>query len=153
MNHLVDFYAWTREQAARLRDAAAAGTNLPIDWLAVAEEIEDLGKSEQRELGSRIATIIEHLLKLQFSPAQEPRLGWIETIVRSRKEIAKLLRRNPSLKPEIVAEVADEMADTAELVVAVLGLHGEVDQELAVRIRGTAYTPDQVVGDWLPGGQ
>ncbi|MBN9511709.1 MAG: DUF29 family protein [Alphaproteobacteria bacterium] len=71
-----DFYAWTREQAAALRAAAAtARTNLPIDWNRVAEEIESLGNAEQRDLASRLGTIIEHLLKLQLSTSAGPRRG------------------------------------------------------------------------------
>jgi hypothetical protein len=45
-----DFVAWTEEQAGRIRAAAGTHSNLPIDWERVAEEIEDLGKSDAREL-------------------------------------------------------------------------------------------------------
>jgi hypothetical protein len=64
---------WAEAQAEGLRRAAEAGSNLPLDWYNLAEEIESLGRSQRRELRSRLATIIEHLLKLQFSPAMEPR--------------------------------------------------------------------------------
>ena len=46
-----DFVAWTEKQAAQIRAAADAQSNLPIDWLNLAEEIEDLGKSIRHELG------------------------------------------------------------------------------------------------------
>lgn len=67
-----DFVRWTEAQAATLRKAACLGINLPLDWENLAEEIDSLGRSQRRELRSRIATIIEHLLKLQCSPAAEP---------------------------------------------------------------------------------
>ena len=60
----LDFYAWSVQQAGRIRAAAGTHPNLLIDWNEVAEEIEDLGKSLERELYSRLTTIIEHLLKL-----------------------------------------------------------------------------------------
>ena len=59
-----DLALWAGSQARALRDASHAGTNLPIDWENVAEEIEALGKSQARELASRIAIILVHLMKL-----------------------------------------------------------------------------------------
>jgi hypothetical protein len=60
-----------------------------------------LGRSQRRELRSRIATIIEHLLKLQCSLAADPRPNWIETIARERANIEDLLDDSPSFKNEI----------------------------------------------------
>ena len=77
-----DLTLWAESQARALRDAGHAGTNLPIDWENVAEEIEALGKSQARELASRVAIILVHLMKLEASPASEPRAGWQETIAR-----------------------------------------------------------------------
>jgi hypothetical protein len=47
----------------------------------VAEEIEDLGKSERDTVRSQIRRIIEHLLRLAHSPAGQPRSDWIETVL------------------------------------------------------------------------
>lgn len=57
-----DFYAWTRAQAEELRRLAATRPNLPLDLELVAEEIEDLGKSERDAVFSLTQRIIEHLL-------------------------------------------------------------------------------------------
>ena len=67
-----DLVLWADDQARALRAAASAGANLPIDWDNVAEEIDELGKSQRRDLASRIATILIHLLKLEASPATAP---------------------------------------------------------------------------------
>ena len=101
-----DFYAWTQAQAAALRaaalrNAAGIGANLPVDWKNVAEEIESLGKSDVRSLRSRIETIIEHLLKLEFAPATQPRIAWARTVDRSRSAFAKLIAESPSLLPQV----------------------------------------------------
>jgi Domain of unknown function DUF29 len=69
-----DFVRWTEEQAAALR--RAKGSSLPLDWENLAEEIESLGKSDRRELRSQITRISRRLLKLEVSPAREPRAGW-----------------------------------------------------------------------------
>ncbi len=60
-----DFFLWTQEQARLLRNSAHAATNLPLDWENLAEEVEDLGRSNRRELRNRLRVVMEHLLKLQ----------------------------------------------------------------------------------------
>ena len=80
-----DFVRWTEEQAAALR--RAKGSNLPLDWENLAEEIESLGKSDRRELRSQIRRILRHLLKLEVSSAKEPRAEWRTTIREARSEI------------------------------------------------------------------
>ena len=70
-----DLAVWADSQARALRGASHAGTNLPIDWENVAEEIEAFGKLQAREPASRIAIVLVHLMKLEASPADEPRAG------------------------------------------------------------------------------
>lgn len=91
-----DFVRWTEQQSRALREAAGVGTNLPLDWENLAEEIESLGRSQRRELRSRLAVILEHLMKLDHSPATEPRTGWMDTISRERSSIEDLLQDSPS---------------------------------------------------------
>lgn len=50
-----DFVRWTEAQAAVLRRAAETKSNLPLDWTNLAEEVESLGRSQRRELRSRLA--------------------------------------------------------------------------------------------------
>ncbi len=103
-----DFARWSEEQSAALREAAKLGTNLPLDWENLAEEVESLGRSQRRELRSRIAVIVEHLLKLQCSPAADPRRSWMETVGQQRSEIELVVGDSPSLKGEIGDVVAEE---------------------------------------------
>ncbi len=144
-----DFYAWTIQQAEAIRAARAArlaNTN-DLDWDNVAEEIESLGRSDRRELENRIKTVIEHLLKLEHSPATEPRTGWEDTVDRSRDEIAVVLAESPSLRvalPEIVQKAS---VAAARLAARSMDRHGE--QGAAV-LRTTPYTADQILDDWWP---
>src|SRR5436305_2048083 len=80
-----DFYAWTQYQAGVLRGMRRADNRLDRDRLA--EEIEDLGKSDRRAVRSQIVRIIEHLLKLEYSPAVEPRFDWMASIVEARRTL------------------------------------------------------------------
>ena len=102
-----DFYAWTKDQAAKLRRLAVARVNLPeaVDLDIVAEEIEDLGKRDLRALVSEIAGILEHLLKLEHSPAAAPRAGWRRSVRDHRFEAAQILRHSPGLRQYLDAEL------------------------------------------------
>jgi len=57
-----DFYAWTQYQAEVLRSLKTRDNR--FDREHVAEEIEDLGKSERDAVRSQIRRIVERLLKL-----------------------------------------------------------------------------------------
>jgi len=63
-----DTVAWAENQAAALRAAARGTSDQPLDWENLAEEIEDLSKSIKRGVHSHIRNIIEHLIKLEYSP-------------------------------------------------------------------------------------
>ncbi len=88
-----DIIAWADEQAALLR----AGRLADIDIEHIVEEIEAVGKSEQRALASRMAVLLAHLLKWQFQP-QWRGSSWQRTIKEQRRAIAAHLRDTPSLK-------------------------------------------------------
>ena len=106
-----DFRVWTVEQAALLRREAERRLNTDLDLLHLAEEIEALGKRDRRALESHLARIVEHLLKLRFSPAADPRDGWIDTVDRHRSKVARLLRDSPSLERELPDLLPDAQAE------------------------------------------
>ena len=147
----LDFYAWSEQQAGRIRAAASTHPNLLIDWNEVAEEIEDLGKSLERELYSRLTTIIEHLLKLQFSPALDPREGWQYTVLRERGRVEALLKQSPSLRPKLPTLLPDARREATRVVARVLQERGEIDRSGARIMAEQMLGEDQVLGDWLPG--
>jgi hypothetical protein len=142
-----DLALWAENQARALRDAGHAGTNLPIDWENVAEEIESLGRSQGRELASRITVILVHLMKLEASPAREPRAGWQETIAQQRGDIERVLADSPSLRPTISTVIDNELGRAKR--VAALALAGYSEQPRA-DLGSLRYTAEQVLGDWFP---
>ena len=91
-----DFYAWSREQAELLR----AGELARADLEHIAEEIESMGKTEKRELVSRLTVLLLHLLKWKFQPEGQGN-SWRLSIANARDEIVDLLDDNPSLKSQI----------------------------------------------------
>lgn len=91
-----DIAAWASQQAWLIR-------NKKFDLLDIehlAEEIEDVSKSEQRELASRMAVLIAHLLKWQFQPERRSS-SWDRTIREQRKALAFHLKQVPSLKVKL----------------------------------------------------
>src|ERR1700685_509097 len=96
-----DFYAWANKQAALLR----AGKLGEADFEHIAEEIESMGKTEKRELVSRLTVLLSHLLKWRFQPALRGN-SWRLPIANARDEIVDLLADNPSLKTQLDEVVA-----------------------------------------------
>lgn len=88
-----DFYAWATEQATLLR----AGRLAEADIQNIAEEIESMGRSEKRELVSRLTVLLTHLLKWQAQPALRGN-SWRLTVLEQRGQLAEHLKDNPSLK-------------------------------------------------------
>ncbi len=87
-----DFFEWTQETAEKIRRQAFH----EIDLAALAEEIEDLGKSKLSEVISRLTTVIIHLLKLDFQPGKKTN-SWIRTIRRERTVLEIIFDQSPSL--------------------------------------------------------
>lgn len=88
-----DFYRWTVQNAELLR----AGRASEADLEHIAEEIEDMGKRERRELTFRLSVLICQLLKWQKQPERRSK-SWSATIALQRKDLAKLLDEMPSLQ-------------------------------------------------------
>ena len=105
----------SKQQAAALRAVARGVFNQPLDWENLAEEIESLGKSLRLGLRSQIARIIQHEVKLERSPAVDPRNGWRRTIGQARVEIDRILEDSPSLRREIPLLIQQETGRAIQL--------------------------------------
>ena len=144
----IDTVRWSEQQAAQLRrQAADEMLNDQLDWENIAQEIEGLAKSERSQLAKNIRTVIEHLARLQVSPAKLPRNNWKETIIRTRENIEDVLKSSPVLRPSVDAVVAEEHSKALRVVRRVLELHNELPE---VPLQTIGYTSEQVTGDWFP---
>jgi ribosomal protein L29 len=112
-----DFYAWANEQAALLR----AGNLAAADIEHIAEEIESMGKTEKRELIGRLAVLLLHLLKWQFQPMLQGS-SWRATIKIQRRDLARHLTDNPSLKSKLPEAIDDAYGNAILLATAETGL-------------------------------
>jgi hypothetical protein len=87
-----DFYEWALTNAHLLRN----GQISEIDIQHIADELEDMGQKEKRELRSQLKRLIVHLLKWQFQSEKKTR-SWRDTIINSREEIEDILDNNRTL--------------------------------------------------------
>ena len=140
-----DFYAWTQEQAELLRQGSAASNRLDFDL--IAEEIEDLGKSELHTVQSLCEDIIEHFLKLEFSGLQETADHWRDEIVERRVQIEKKITRSMAAKIDLPARYRYALRLLRRFDRTVPGFIARVPAECP-------YSLDQILGtgeeDWFP---
>ena len=146
-----DFYLWTRNQAEALRRLAAERWNGPLDLEHLAVEVEDLGTSQLSTVRSQIERVIEHLLKLEFSPAADPRRGWLVSVLNARGHAAD--RMTAAMRNEIEPALPRLYARARRRAVISLTEHGELDLA-AVLPKTCPYTLDQLLDeDWFPANQ
>ncbi len=112
-----DFFAWSREQADLLR----MGKLAEADIEHIAEEIESMGRTEKRELISRLSVLLLHLLKWRYQPEKQSP-SWEASVKVQRNRIADHLDDNPSLKPLLPQALASAYRDAALEAVAETGL-------------------------------
>lgn len=139
----MDFYAWTQQQAALLREDRFS----ELDVKNLIEEIESLGRSEKRELESRLKVLLMHLLKWQFQADQREWHGrsWLATIRNQRTELRKLIRDNPSLTGPMEAAFIEAYQDARYEAEAETGL------PISAFPESSPYTIEQILDSlWMP---
>src|SRR5580658_1950198 len=96
----IDFVEWASRNAELLRSGRLAEADIEN----IAEEIDSLGRSQSRELESRVTQIMEHLLKLRLAPEEARHFNsrlWRASIERQRREIQRLFKASPSLRSRV----------------------------------------------------
>jgi len=141
-----DFYAWTQYQAEVLRTLPTADNRFDREHLA--EEVEDLGKSERDAVRSQVGRILVHFLKLAHSPARDPRFDWIDSIIEARGALEDKL--SPSLRRDIEAELTRIYGIARKRGAAQLRRYGETEAAQSLPAE-CPYTIDQILAeDWYP---
>ncbi len=107
-----DFYHWTVDQVQSLR----LGKLDRLDLKNLAEEIESLGNQQRSELENRLAILLGYILKWDLQPDLRGK-SWRSTIREQRRQIQKLIIKNPSLKPYLEEAMAEGYESALDLVV------------------------------------
>jgi hypothetical protein len=97
-----DYYTWALKQAQALRHGRFKELDLPN----LVDEVEDMARTEARELESRLQVLLAHLLKWSFQPVVQAK-SWQLTIKEQRLQVRKLLKRSPGLKSKVPELFAD----------------------------------------------
>ena len=136
-----DIVAWSAEQARLIR----AGQFDHLDLEHIAEEIEDVGRGEQRELTSRMGLLIGHLLKWAYQPERRG-ARWEKTIRAQRKDLLYLLDESPSLRGKLTDPRWVDVAWSKGVALAV----GETGLDCFPDACVWSLTDEVLNGDWWP---
>ncbi len=123
-----DFYAWTQQQSALLKQNVLE----KLDLIHLVEELEDLGRRERQELRNRLSVLLGHLLKWHYQPERRGN-SWRATIREQRTQVQLVLSDNPSLKPYLAEALA--LAKPLPWRIAY-----QLGQDLAVQDTGLDYS-------------
>jgi len=108
-----DFFEWTRRSAELLR----AGQFEQADIEHVAEEIEELGKRDLKELHRRARALMAHLLVGQLQPANQSS-SRLSPVTEEQIWLENLLEQSPSLKSKLAQELPACYAEAVRLAIA-----------------------------------
>ena len=140
-----DFYAWTQQQSALLRRLPPAGNELDLEH--IAEEIEDLGRSDLRTAQSLCEHIIEHLLKLEFSGLEDPADHWRDEIVEWRLQLEKVLTRSIEAKLDLPSRYRAALRLLRRLQRDVPSLPSRIPAECPYTLEQVRSSSDE---EWFP---
>jgi hypothetical protein len=115
-----DFHAWALQNAQLLRE----GRLEEIDIDNIAEELEDIGASKERELESRLGILLAHMSKWAYQPSRRGN-SWRAIICEQRRRIARLIKKNPSLKSCLEEVFSDAYGDARLIAVRETGMDVE----------------------------
>ena len=138
-----DFYQWIQTTIQNIRNRELNS----LDWENLLEELEDLGNEQKHQLENRLLVLFEHLLKLTYWHQERNynSRGWKGTIIEQRKQLKKLLKRNPSLKPYLLEVFAEAYQDARDITIVKTGIEAEIFPLEPI------VTPEQALDEnWLP---
>jgi hypothetical protein len=117
-----DFFEWTVRNAELLRSGCVEEADLEH----LAEEIEDLGKRDTREVRSRLIVVLMHLLKWSAQPkkryTESGSSSWLRTIKEQRQQLVAIFAQSPSLKRYAQKVLPNAHRDAVELASAETGI-------------------------------
>ena len=104
-----DVFGWVGQQIELLK----AGRLTEIDADNVAEELADVAHNQYDKLESALRVLLLHFLKWDHQPALRSK-SWVFSIRAQRRQIVRVLKKNPSLKPHIAEAIGDAYSDARD---------------------------------------
>jgi hypothetical protein len=139
-----DYHLWLDQTLEQLKNNQLSS----LDLENLIAELESMGKSDKRALESYLTRLFEHYLKLVYweSEKEYNASHWRLEIANFRREIKKLLRDSPSLKPYLEEVFAECYLEARKAFAkALTRKSGDFPDSIA--------TLEQVLDDdWFPSG-
>jgi hypothetical protein len=133
-----DFFEWTQRNAELLW----AGKLDEVDVEHVAEEIEDMGKRDQRAALNHAVVLVLHLLKWKLQPERRCD-SWTESIVRERLYLESLFEQSTRLRNHVCEKwdtVLKRAAAAAEMQRLIPG--SEIPDWTLVEVLDEGFRPE-----------
>jgi hypothetical protein len=144
-----DFYVWAREQARALKELAALRPNVDVDWSNLIDEVAYLAESERDACRGQLRRVVEHLLKLEFASAFEPRGVWVGEVGDARAILSDKL--TATLRADLRRNLATVYRKACALTERKLMAYGEHEAVTTLPAE-CPYTLDQLLDDdFYPG--
>jgi hypothetical protein len=136
----INFYVWTQEQARLLREHRWAD----LDLENLIDEVAGVGRSDKRQIESRLEVLIAHLFKWKYQPGRHGN-SWLSTITERRNRLIGLIEESTSPREFLHREVFDNYTAARLLATRETGIaFGLFPEECP-------FTPDQVLDlDFFP---
>jgi hypothetical protein len=145
-----DWYRWARQQAGGLRRLADERINTDVELQRIAEDLDEMADGRLEALRSQLRRIIVHLLKLEHSPALEPRRQWRGSVRDARVQIED--RLTAVLGAELREALSAQYRKARRLAAGELMDYGEVEAARGLPAEWP-YSFEQILDhDWLPEG-
>jgi hypothetical protein len=138
-----DFYVWALDQAEILR----ARRFEALDLENLIEEVEGLADTKLSAVLNAARVVMEHLLKLQYSRANEPRNLWRASLREHRRRVQ--IDLTPRIEQILARELPRLYGMARDDAAGAMRDHGE-DAAAAALPATCPYRPDQITGDWWP---
>ncbi len=136
-----DFYLWTQQQAALIRQGEF--NRVDLDFANIAEEIESMGRREKHSIRSYLFNVMMHLLKWQYQPDRRG-ISWELSITNGRDQLIDLIKDSPSLRSQLPAFAADVYPRARR------NAAGETRLPLPTFPEQCPFTVEQIISDYWP---
>jgi hypothetical protein len=117
MSYADDIFGWVTQQIELLR----AGRINEIDADNIAEELSDVAHNQYDKLESALRILLLHFLKWDHQPTHRSK-SWVFSVRTQRRHIARVLKKNPSLRPHIAEAIAEAYSDACDEAEAETGV-------------------------------
>jgi Ser-tRNA(Ala) deacylase AlaX len=112
-----DILTWSEHQADLLRRMGAGErVNDQVDWQNVAEEIEDVGRSQLHAVEHLLTQALRHMLKAEAWPLHRDAPSWRADAIDFRRQARRRFVPSMRQKIDVASLYADALAAMPETV-------------------------------------